>query len=213
MLTFYDYLPSQNAWKVRLLLNHLDVPHKSVHVSIFEGAGREAAFLEVNPTGKVPAIQMEDGRSLSESNAILGFLAEGTKYLPDDRFARAKVQQWLSYEQEHVEMTIGSLRYWTMTRKLAKRAPNLIEAKIQGAVRSLALLDSELSRRPFIAGDQYTIADISIFAYASRAEEANLSLDPFPHFRQWIARVEEQPGFVGTVYPYSIDPHSAYELP
>jgi glutathione S-transferase len=213
VITLFDYLPSQNAWKVRLLLNHLDIPYERVEVSIFEGEGRKPQFLAINPTGKVPALRLEDGRTLAESNAILAFLAEGTRFLPQDAYGRGKVHQWLSYEQEQVEMTIGSLRYWTMTGKLDKRLPQLVESKRMAAVRSLTLLDGELSRRPFIAGDHYTIADISIFAYASRAEEAGLSLEPYPNFRRWVARVEEQPRFLGTVFPYSIDPYSSGELP
>jgi len=213
VLTLFDYLPSQNAWKVRLLLNQLDIPYERVPVSIFEGEGRNTDFLHINPTGKVPALRLEDGRTLAESSAILAFLADGTPFLPRDPFERAKVHQWLSYEQEQVEMTIGSLRYWTMTGKLDRRRPELVDGKRAAAVRSLQLLDRELARRPFIAGARYTIADIAIFAYASRAEEAGLVLEPYRHFRAWIERVEAQPRFLGTVHPYSIDPHSAGELP
>lgn len=213
MLTLFDYLPSQNAWKVRLLLNHLDIPYHTALVSIFEGEGGTAAYLRNNPTGKVPAIRLDDGRTLAESNAILAFLADGTPYLPSAPFARAKVHQWLSYEQEQVEMSIGSLRYWTMTNKLASRSQAMIDSKRTAALRSLGLLDNELATRPFIAGAAYTIADMSIFAYASRAEEAGLSLQAYPHFRAWVERVEAQPGFLPTVYPYSMDPHSGQELP
>ena len=213
MITLFDYLPSQNAWKVRLLLHQFDIPYQQVPVSIFEGEGHGEDFLRVNPTGKVPALRLADGRTLAESNAILCYLADGTPMLPADAFGRAKVQQWLSFEQEQVEATIGSLRYWTMTGKLDSRLPQLVEAKRSAGLRSLALLDRELAARPFIAGDRYSIADIAIFAYASRAEEAGLALSPYPHFRDWIARVEAQPRFLGTVYPYSIDPASANELP
>ena len=213
MLTLFDYLPSQNAWKVRLLLNQLDVPYERVLVSIFEGEGRSEAFLRINPTGRVPALRLDDGRTLGESNAILAFLADGTAFLPSDPFARAKVHQWLSFEQENVESVIGALRHWTMTGKLGRRLPQLVEAKRAGSLNTLALLERELAARPFIAGDDYTIADMSIFAYASRAEEAGLSLEPYPNFRAWIARVEAQPRFLATMYPYSIDPNSGNELP
>ena len=213
MLTLFDYLPSQNAWKVRLLLNHLGRPYHTVPISIFEGEGQTAEFRRINPTGTVPAIQLDDGRVLAESNAILAYLADGTPYLPRDPFDRAKVQQWLHFEQERVESVIGSLRHWTMTGKLARRSPEMIEAKRRGAVRSLGILESELATRPFIAGDRYTIADMAIFAYASRAEEAGLSLEMCPHFRAWIARVEAQPGFLAIAHPYSIDPYSTRELP
>ncbi|WP_426701796.1 glutathione S-transferase family protein [Rhodanobacter sp. Col0626] len=213
MLTLFDYLPSQNAWKVRLLLNHLGRPYHSVPVSIFEGEGRTTEFLRVNPTGTVPAIRLEDGRVLAESNAILLYLAEGTPYLPDDAFGRAKVAQWLCFEQERVESVIGSLRHWTMTGKLARRSAEMIEARRSAAGRSLGMLENELATRSFVAGDRYSIADMAIFAYASRAEEAGLSLQPYPHFRAWVARVETQPGFLATMHSYAIDPHSTRDLP
>jgi len=213
MITLYDYLPSQNAWKVRLLLNHLGMRYRTVPVSIFEGEGQAAWFLAINPTGKVPALQLEDGRTLAESNAILAYLADGTPYLPSDRFTRAKVHQWLSFEQENVEAVIGALRHWTMTGKRARRAPDIVAAKRAGADRSLRRLDEALSRTPFLAGEDYTIADMAVFAYASRAEEAEVPLAPFPAVRAWVARIESQPGFLREMHPYSIDPHSAKELP
>jgi glutathione S-transferase len=213
MITLFDYLPSQNAWKVRQLLQHLRRPHHTVLVSIFEGEGKTDEFLALNPTGKVPAIRLDDGRTLAESSAILAYLADGTPYLPSDAFERAKVLQWLSFEQEQVEMTIGSLRYWTMTGKLPRRAPDVVAGKRKSALATLRLLDGELATRSFIAGDRYTIADIAVFAYASRAEEAELSLEPYSHLRAWIERVQAQPGFLATVHPYAIDPHSANELP
>lgn len=213
MLTFYDYLPSQNAWKVRLLLHHLQRPHRAVQVAIFAGEGRAPAFLAINPAGKVPAIVLADGRALAESNAILSFLADGTPYLPAEPFARAKVHQWLCFEQEHVEPVLGSLRYWTLTGKLARRDPALVADKRAAALRTLALLERELSTRAFIAGDAYTIADMALFAYASRAGEAGLPLAPYPHFRAWLARVQAQPGFLATVHPYALDPLAGGELP
>jgi glutathione S-transferase len=213
MLTLFDYLPSQNAWKVRLLLNHLGQPYHAVPISIFEGEGQTAEFRRISPTGTVPAIRLEDGRVLAESNAILAYLAEGTPYLPTDTFDRAKVQQWLHFEQERVESVIGALRHWTMTGKLACRSTETVEAKRGAAARSLGILESELSGRSFLAGDRYTIADMAIFAYASRADEAGLSLEAYPNFRAWIARVEAQPGFLASMHPYSMDPHSIRELP
>ena len=213
MLTLFDYLPSHNGWKVRQLLHHLGRPYRTEIVSIFEGAGRSVEYLAVNPTGTVPAIRLDDGRTLAESNAILAYLADGTPYLPSDPFARAKVQQWLHFEQERVESVIGSLRYWTLTGKLAQRPPVLVEMKRAAARRTLGILDRELSTHPFLANDRYSVADMSVFAYASRAEEADLSLEPYPHFRAWIARVRAQPGFLATMHPYNEDPHSTNELP
>lgn len=213
MLTLYDYLPSQNAWKVRQLLAHLGRDHETVEVSIFEREGRDPKILALNPLGKVPILVTEDGRALAESNAILAYLADGTDYLPADPFDRAKVHQWLCFEQEQVESVIGSLRHWAMTGKLARRSQEVVAGKRAGAHRSLALLDAEFTTRPFIAGEHYTIADISLYAYAGHAEEAGLDTASYSHFNAWRRRVEAHPGFLATYYPYSIDPHSAKELP
>ncbi len=208
MLTLYDYLPSQNGWKIRQLLRHLDLPYRTVPVSIFEGEGQRPAFLSINPTGTVPAIELEDGRALAESNAILAYLAEGTPYLPADAFGRAKVLQWLNFEQERVESVIGSLRYWTLTGQLAKRGPAMVELKRNAGLRALAILDAQLATRPYIASERYTIADIALFAYTRLAEEASFELTPYTHLRAWFDRVEAQPGHVAERYPYSIDPHA-----
>jgi glutathione S-transferase len=167
----------------------------------------------VSPTGTVPAIELDDGRTLAESNAILMYLADGTPYVPGDAFGRAKVQQWLHFEQERVESVIGALRHWTLTGKLARRPPALVEAKRHAGARTLEILERELSGRDFIAGERYTIADIALFAYGSRAAEAGFALDEYPAIRAWIARVEAQPGFLATMHPYASDPHSVRELP
>lgn len=98
MITLYDYLPSQNAYKVRLLLHHLGRPYRQVLVPIFDGGGQDPDFLSKNPAGAVPVLELEDGRALPESNAILGYLAEGTPYLPDDAWARAQVHRWMYCE-------------------------------------------------------------------------------------------------------------------
>jgi len=213
MITLYDYLPSQNGYKIRLLLNHLGQQYRTELISIFEGAGQRPEYLAVNPTGAVPAVRLEDGRVLAESNAILTFLAEGTRYYPDDRFARAKVQQWLSFEADYVQATLGSLRYWVMTDKAGRRPRELVESKRAAGQKALRILDREFAQRAFIAGDDYTIADMSLFAYAHRAPEAGVPLEEYRNFVAWIRRVREQPGFLEQMYPYSIDPHSGRELP
>ena len=213
MLTLFDYLPSRNAWKVRQILHHLQRPYRTEIVSIFTGEGQRPDYLAINPTGAVPAIRLDDGRMLAESNAILAFLAEDTRYLPGDSFARAKVAQWLSFEGNYVEPAIGTLRHWIMTGKAARRPSELVESRRAASMKALGILDRELAMREFVAGDRYTIADISLFAYTSRAREAELPLAEFANVVAWIARVEAQPGFVADVYPYSIDPYSSRELP
>ncbi|HEX7115766.1 MAG TPA: glutathione S-transferase family protein [Steroidobacter sp.] len=213
MLTLYDYLPSQNGYKIRLLLSHLQRPYRTELVSIFEGEGQRPEYRAINPTGAVPAIRFDDGRVLSESNAILTYLAEGTPYSSDDRYLRAKIQQWMSFEADYVQSTMGSLRYWVLTGKVPRRPPELIEMKRAASIKALRILDEQFAERPFIIGEQYTIADISLFAYSHVAPDAGIPLDPYPNLRAWIERVRAQPGFVPEVYPYSIDPHSHKELP
>lgn len=213
MLTLYDYLPSQNGYKIRLLLNHLGREYRTEIVSIFEGEGQRTEYLATNPTGAVPAIRLDDGRVLAESNAILFYLAEGTDYLPADPFDRAKVLQWMSFEADYIQPTAGSLRYWTLTGKLPLRPRAMVEGKSAGALKALAALDRELAGRDFILGQRYTIADISLFAYTHVARDADLPLDDFSNVIAWIDRIRRQLGFLARVYPYSIDPHSALELP
>jgi len=213
MLTLYDYLPSQNGYKIRLLLNHLGREYRSQIVSIFEGEGQRPEYLEINPTGAVPAVRLDDGRVLAESNAILFYLAEGSAYLPDDPFDRAKILQWMSFEADYIQTTAGSLRYWTLTGKIPRRPREIVEGKRQGALKALAALDRELGQRAFILGERYTVADISLFAYTHVARNADLPLDNFRHVIAWIDRIQRQPGFLDRVYLYSIDPYSDRELP
>jgi len=212
MLRLYDYLPSQNAWKVRLLLSHLGLEYERAPVSIFEGESHSEAYLEKNPAGAVPVLEVEPGRTIAESNAILCYLAEGTSYLPQDRFERAQVMQWLFFEQSYVEPQIGSLRYWTLTGKLAKRSEDAVAGKRASSLRALAALERHLARRTFLVGERYTIADMAVYAYAAHADEAGLDLERYPAFRAWISRIEAQPGFLRERFPYSIDPHASREL-
>ncbi len=207
MITLYDYLPSQNCYKIRHLLNHLDIPFKQVEVSLFEGEARTPDFLKKNPFGAVPVLELEDGRCLSESAAILMYLAEGTPYFPEDQFERAKVAQWMSFEADYIQSTIGSLRYWTLTGQEAR-------AQIEGAgrrdagERGLSGLERALTQSAFLVGGHYTIADIAMFAYTCVAEDAEFDLDEYPAVSDWIERVRQQPGFLPEMYNYSIDPHA-----
>jgi glutathione S-transferase len=197
MITLYNYPASRNGWKVRQLLQLLSLPFETVIVDIFQDGDLRAAYRrDINPTGKVPAIRLGDGRPLAESNAILAYLAEGSAYLPTDAFERAKVLQWMNFEQEQIESTIGTLRYWRHADQLPRRPSELIEEKRSAARKALGILDREFARREFITGDGCCIADIAMFAYSTCAEEAEVSLDPFPEFRAWVARMEAIPDFL-----------------
>lgn len=207
MLTLYDYLPSQNGWKARVLLGLLKIPYRTSIVSIFEGESRTDAFLNLNPAGAIPVLQLEDGLGIAESNAILAYLAEGTPFLPADRYQRAKVMQWLFFEQYHVEPVIGSLRFWTLTGRLEGNK-GMVAAKREAGARALAALNRGLADRAFLVGDQLTIADIAVYAYGHRAEDCGFLLTEYPAFAAWLGRVREVIGPDYPVYPYSIDAHS-----
>ncbi|WP_217578444.1 glutathione S-transferase family protein [Mesorhizobium sp. GbtcB19] len=207
MLTLYDYLPSQNAWKIRVLLGLLGVAYETRMVSIFEGESHTEAFLKLNPAGAVPVLAVENGQAIAESNAILTLVAEGTPYLPADRLARAKVMQWLFFEQYYVEPVIGSLRFWTLTGRL-ERNQALVAGKREAGVRALGALERSLADTPFLVGDTLTIADIAVYAYGHRAEDCGFSLADYPAVEAWVERVGAAIGPDYPVHPYSIDPHS-----
>ncbi|RWC66645.1 MAG: glutathione S-transferase family protein [Mesorhizobium sp.] len=207
MLTLHDYLPSQNGWKVRVLLGLLKIPHDTRIVSIFEGESHTDAFLALNPAGAVPVLQLEDGSAIAESNAILTYLSEGTPLLPADRYRRAKVMQWLFFEQYNVEPVIGSLRFWSLTGRL-DRNQAMVAGKREAGARTLAALNRSLGETPFLAGAGLTIADIAVYAYSHRAEDCGFSLADYPAFAAWADRVRDAIGPGYPVHPYGIDPHS-----
>ena len=207
MFTLHDYLPSQNGWKVRVLLGLLDMPYRSRNVSIFEGESRTETFLKLNPVGAIPVLELEEGRPIAESNAILTYLAEATRFLPSDPYQRAKVMQWLFFEQYHVEPVIGSLRFWTLTGRL-EHNQSMIAGKREAATRALAAIDRGLADSLFLVGEDLTIADIAVYAYSHRAEDCGFSLAAYPAFVAWSGRVRDAIGADYPVYPYNIDPHS-----
>jgi len=207
MFTLHDYLPSQNGWKVRVLLGLLEMPYSSHDVSIFEGESRTEAFLKLNPVGAIPVLELDDGRAIAESNAILTYLAEGTRFLPSDRYQRAKIMQWLLFEQYHVEPVIGSLRFWTLTGRL-ERNQSMVAGKREAATRALAAIERGLADNLFLVGQELTIADIAVYAYSHRAEDCGFSLAAYPAFAAWCGRVLDTIGPDYPVYPYSLDPHS-----
>jgi glutathione S-transferase len=208
----YDYGPSQNCFKVRLLAAHLGLALEIVPVSIFNGEAASPEFLAKNPMGGVPMLETDSGECLAESNAILTFLAEGTPYMPPQGMLRAQVVRWLMFEQRYIQTSISRLRYWTLTGKLDRFAQDVATARAIGD-RALDVLDGELAKRPFIAGDTYTIADMSNFAYSHVAADAKFDLSTRKNLTAWFGRVRRQPGFMGRVYPYSADPNSSQTLP
>ena len=204
MLKLHDYLPSQNGFKIRMLLQHLGQPYEHVPVAIFQGESRTPEFLRKNPVGAIPVLEPEPGVHIAESNAILCYLAEGTAYLPSERLARARVMQWLFFEQYYVEPTIGTVRYWTLAGKLQANEA-VAAAKRSSGERALDALDRHLKEQRFLANDRYSIADIAVFAYSHLAADGNFDLGARPAVVSWIERVKSQAGTLPQVYPYTPD--------
>lgn len=203
--TLYDYQPSLNGWKIRVLLGLMGMPYRSHEVALFQGETRSDSFLRLNPTGAVPVLQLDDGRTIGESSAILVYLADGTRFLPDDRYARAKVMQWLSFEQYYVEPTIGSLRFWTLTGRLDVNAGRMVTSRLENAERALSALERSLADGRFLVGNSLTIADIAVYAYTHRAGDCGLSFEPRPAVSAWLDRVAAEIGAGYPVAPYTPD--------
>ena len=201
MLRLYDYAPSGNCYKVRLLLAHLGAEYERVPVDIFDGGTLTPEFERLNPLRSTPVLELDDGRTLIESDAILWFLATGTPFLPDDPADQADVLRWLIYEQTDVMPMIGGLRFRLLTKRFAPDSDEA-EARRRGSYEALRILDRHLAEREFLVAARYTIADMAIFGYSHVAHEADLDVEPYPSFRAWLDRVAAQPGFVDDLEPY-----------
>ena len=199
MLKLHGMSGSGNCYKPALLMRQLEVPFEWIEVDILRGASRTPEFLARNPNGKVPLLEIVDGgesRALAESNAMLCYLAEGTRLLPDDRWPRAQVLQWLFFEQYSHEPYIATVRFWVKyLGKQEEWREKIAEAMAKGR-KALGVMEQQLAQTPFLTGNDYTIADIALYAYTHVAPEGGYSLDRYPAVRQWLARVEQQPGFV-----------------
>jgi glutathione S-transferase len=200
-LTLYDYGPSANCYKARLLLAQLELQYERRAVDIFDGDTLTEEYRQLNPHRATPVLQLSDGRTLVESNAILWYLASGTEYLPEDPFAQAEICRWLIYEQTDVMPMIGGLRFRLLTNRFAPQSAEA-QRRRDGAHEVLQILDEHLRERQFLVGDEYTIADIATFAYTHVAEDGGLDLRPYAHVRSWLARIESQPRFVDDLVPY-----------
>lgn len=196
MLTLFDYLDSGNGYKCRLLLAQLNVPYTRVELDIDKGETRTAEFLAKNPNGRIPTLQLDDGTYLAESNAIICYLADGTPFWPAERRARAQVLQWLFFEQYSHEPYVATPRY--ILRHLGREHPRRAEMpmRLERGHQALQVMETHLAKQPFFVGGRYSIADIALYAYTHRADEADLDLAPYPALRAWLDRVSSQPGYV-----------------
>jgi glutathione S-transferase len=188
---------SGNSYKARLALALLQMPHEAVEIDILHGESRTPDFLAKNPTGQVPLLEIEPGRYLAESNAILWYLAAGTTLVPEDRIERAETLQWMFFEQHSIEPTIGAAYFWL---SLVKGGRELHEHSLEGWMEkgydALKVMNNHLSRHDYFAARHFTVADIALYAYTHLAHLCDFDLTPFPEIRTWLSRVEREPGYI-----------------
>lgn len=198
MIRLHDSLISGNGYKVRLLLTQLGLPFERVEYDLARGETRTPGFLEkVNPNGRIPVLETEDGRFLPESGAILFYLADGTPYLPDGRFERAQVLQWMFFEQYSHEPNVAVPRAWVHVGvEMTDERLKALEQKRQLGYAALAVMEGCLRRNDFFVADRYSIADIALYAYTHVADEGGFDLGRFPAIGAWMERVRRQPGHI-----------------
>ena len=196
MFTVYGMADSGNCYKVKLALEQLALAYRWVEVDSTRGGTRTREFLAMNPNGKVPTLALEDGGYLAESNAILNYLAEGSPLLPGDRLGRARVLQWMFFEQyshePYVAVARAILRYQPPDSPRRAELPRLHERGNQ----ALAVMDQHLRKEAFFVGGRYSIADIALFAYTHCAADGGFDLGRYPGVRAWLDRVQGEPRFV-----------------
>lgn len=193
MLRLYDFLPSGNGYKVRLLLSQLDIAFERIELNILKGETRTPEFLTKNPNGRIPVLETQPGQFLAESNAILFYLSQGTQFLPDDHFLRSQVLQWLFFEQYSHEPYIATSRFWISILGKSEEYRDALEQKRPLGYAALTVMENYLKSRTFFVGERYTIADIALFAYTHVAFEGGFNLTNFSAINNWLERVKSQP--------------------
>ena len=192
----YDYLPSGNGYKVRLVFKQLNIPYELEEVDIKTGGSRTAEFLAKNPNGRIPLLEIPGQGYLSESHAIIAYLAEGSRLIPSDQLERARMWQWMCFEQYNLEPNIGTVRFWisSLHKTRGELGEKLIEKKKSGYA-ALDVLEEGLRGREFLAGGAYSLADIALYAYTHVAHEGDFDLAPYPNICAWCERIASEPGW------------------
>jgi glutathione S-transferase len=195
-LLLYDNAASGNCYKVRLLFSLLGLEYERRQVSVVDHSDREAVLGGLSPSLNVPAVVLDDGRPLAESNAILWYFAEGTPYLPGDPYERAQVLQWMFFEQYKHEPAIAVVRFWVSIARAGPPPGIDIEARREAGRAALAAMERHLEGRTHLVGERTTIADLALYAYTHVAPEGGFDLEPYPAVRGWLERVAAEPGMV-----------------
>ena len=193
-MLLYDNAISGNCYKVRLIFSLLGIEYERREVSVIDRSGRAELLGDLNPGLRVPTLVLDDGRPLAESDAILVYFAEGTEYLPTDRYERAQVLQWMFFEQYSHEPNIAVLRFWAHAE--IKPEPREALSKFNGGLAALEAMERHLSGRDFFVGDRATVADIALYAYTHVADEGGFEIARFEAIGAWLERVRALPGYV-----------------
>jgi glutathione S-transferase len=202
MLTLHQFHESGNCYKIRLCAHQLELPLKLVDVDVMHGATRKPEFLAKNPNGRTPTLELEDGRTLPESDAILLYLAEGTHLVPKDRWSRARCYQWMFFEQYSHEPYIAVARFWCVfapKEKLDAKRHLIPEWQAKGNT-ALGVMDTHLAKHEWFAGEGYSVADIALYAYTHCAGDGGFDLKQFPHVSRWLEQVRQQPRHIPMSY-------------
>ncbi len=195
-MKLYDVIFSGNGYKVRLALAFLDIPYELVEVDILAGGSRTPEFLEKNPNGRVPVLELDDGTCLAESNAILCYLGEGSSLMPVDRLRRAQALQWMFFEQYSHEPYIATSRFLRQHRIQDAEVVADIERRRAPGLAALSVMEGHLTDRNYFVGEAFSVADIALYAYSHVAREGGFELEPYPNLRAWLDRVRSRPRHV-----------------
>jgi glutathione S-transferase len=197
MYTLYSMQRSGNSYKTRLALAQLGIPYRLVEVDILRGESRTPEFLAMNPSGQVPLLEIPPGRYISESNAILWYVAGGTPLAPEDRIDRAETLQWMFFEQHSLEPNIGAAYFWLALVKGGRELQqHALEDWSEEGYRALRVMENHLKRNAYFAAGHYTIADIALYAYTHLAHQCDFDLSAFPAILAWLDRIAAEPGYV-----------------
>ncbi|WXL24075.1 glutathione S-transferase family protein [Ectopseudomonas mendocina] len=197
MYKVYGDYRSGNCYKVKLMLHLLGMDYQWEAIDILKGETRSEAFLEKNPNGKIPVLELEDGSYLWESNAILNFLADGSTYLPAEPRLRTQVLQWQFFEQYSHEPNVAVARFIKLYQGMPEERRGEYETCLELGYRALKVMDKQLQNTSFLVGESFSIADVALYAYTHVADEGGFDLVAFPAIRAWMDRVSAQPGYVG----------------
>ena len=193
----YGDIQSGNCYKIKLLTSLLDIEHDWIHVNILAGETETEEFLARNYNGKIPVLELDSGQYISESNAILNYLADESVYLPKERYQKAKVLEWQFFEQYSHEPYIAVARYIAKYLGLPEERKSEYLSKQTGGYKALGVMENQLSKTSYLVGDQLTIADISLYGYTHVAHEGGFDLSKYPHVRSWIQKISSHPKYVG----------------